>query len=251
MQGWFCVHRELFEKPIWTESTPQQKTILMTLLSMASHKENSWEWQGKRYTIQPGQFVTSLDSIVKKSGKGITIQNVRTALKRFENYGFLTNKSTNKNRLITLENWEFYQGSENKLTSKITSNQQATNNYQQCNNVTSKNNSSAKAAPHIPYKEIIEYLNSKTGKSFKHTSQASQKTIKARFNEGYKLEDFKRVIDIKSSQWLNSDMEKYLRVSTLFGNKMDSYLNEVPKHLKKPIKQQNIISVDYSEGEEE
>jgi len=130
-QGWIKLHRCLTNKVIWIESTPEQKTILITLLMMANHQEKEWEWQEEKYKAEPGQFVTSLETIVNKSGKGITIQNVRTALKRFEKYEFLTSKSTNRNRLVTIVNWGFYQGevgSPNKQTNKQpTSNQQATN----------------------------------------------------------------------------------------------------------------------------
>jgi rRNA-processing protein FCF1 len=131
MDGWFKFHRILFDKPIWITSTPEQKTILITIMGMVNFKENEWEFKGEKFIVKPGQCITSLESIAEKSGKGITIQNVRTALKRFEKYGFLTNESTNKNRLITVVNWGFYQGEEeepNKQTNmQLTSNQQAAN----------------------------------------------------------------------------------------------------------------------------
>lgn len=120
------MHRELLEKPIWESSTPEQKTILVTLLAMANHKEKEWEFRGEKYKAGAGQFVTSLDSIVKKSGQGISVRNVRTALQRFEKLGFLTSESTNKNRLITIVNWGIYQSSDDEVTSKLTSNRQAT-----------------------------------------------------------------------------------------------------------------------------
>ncbi|HGV8436632.1 TPA: hypothetical protein I0I20_RS02910 [Enterococcus faecium] len=143
--GWIKLYRQLLEKPIWQESTPEQKVILITLLSMANHEEREWEWQGEPYKASPGQFVTSLDSIRKKCGKGISLQNVRTALKRFERYGFLTNEPTNKNRLITIVNWEVYQSKDNDLTKELTSNQQATNkqlttNKNEKNDKNEKNN---------------------------------------------------------------------------------------------------------------
>lgn len=125
--GWIKLYRQLLEKPIWQESTPEQKVILITLLSMANHEEKEWEWQGEPYKASPGQFVTSLESIKRKCGKGISMQNVRTALKRFEKYEFLTNKPTNKNRLITIVNWEVYQSKDVDLTKEVTSNSQATN----------------------------------------------------------------------------------------------------------------------------
>jgi hypothetical protein len=125
--GYFKMWRELFNKPIWLDSTPEQKVILVTLLAMANFDTKEWEWQGKPYKADRGQFVTSLPSIVKNCGQGVTLQNVRTALKRFETYGFLTDQSTNKNRLITIVNWTLYQQNENELTGNLTGNQQAAN----------------------------------------------------------------------------------------------------------------------------
>ncbi|WP_257621153.1 replication protein, partial [Enterococcus faecium] len=150
--GWIKLYRQLLEKPIWQESTPEQKVILITLLSMANHEEREWEWQGEPYKASPGQFVTSLDSIRKKCGKGISLQNVRTALKRFEKYEFLTNQPTNKNRLITIVNWEVYQSKDNDLTKELTSNQQATNkqlttNKNEKNYKNEKNNKTSSSQP--------------------------------------------------------------------------------------------------------
>lgn len=76
-----------------------------------------------------------------------------------------------------------------------------------------------------PYGEIIDYLNERTGKSFRASSQATQRHINARWSEGYVLDDFKTVIDLKAAQWLGTDMEEYLRPQTLFGTKFESYLN--------------------------
>lgn len=129
MAGWIKVYRDLLDKPIWVESTPEQKIILITILMIVNHQKKEWEWRGKPYRVKPGQVITSLDSIAQKCGKGISVQNVRTALKRFERYEFLTNESTNKNRLITIVNWDFYQHKEDGLTSKLTGSQQITNKH--------------------------------------------------------------------------------------------------------------------------
>lgn len=137
-QGWITLYRELIKKPIWLNSTPEQKTILITLLLMANHEENEWEWKGQKFTVKPGQMITSLNSIVDKCGKGITTQNVRTALKRFEKLGFLTNESTKRNRLITIVNWRKYQSIESKPNKD--SNNQLTNDQQRPNNQLTTNN---------------------------------------------------------------------------------------------------------------
>ena len=125
--GWIKLHRQLLDKAIWQCSTPEQKTILITLLMMANHERKEWEWKGKKFVCEPGQFVTSLSSIVKNAGKGITIQNVRTALEKFKKYEFLTYESTKTGRLITIENWGIYQSEDEKLTKKSTKHQQRAN----------------------------------------------------------------------------------------------------------------------------
>ena len=75
-------------------------------------------------------------------------------------------------------------------------------------------------------KEIISYLNLKAKKNFKVDTASHQKFIKARLKEGYVLEDFKKVVDIMAAKWKGTEYEQYLQPQTLFGNKMDNYLNQ-------------------------
>ena len=94
-------------------------------------------------------------------------------------------------------------------------------------------NMSDKSDHHIPYSEIIEYLNEKTGRSFRNVD-ANKKLIKARWNDGYKLDDFKAVIDNMVANWSGKEFngtpaENYLQPKTLFSNKFDSHLNQIPK----------------------
>lgn len=76
--------------------------------------------------------------------------------------------------------------------------------------------------------EVIDYLNVKTSSSYRATTEANIKPIRARLNDGFTVEDCKKVIDTKSGQWLNNpDMVKYLRPATLFSpSKFEGYLNE-------------------------
>ena len=142
-KGWIKLYRELLDKPVWLCSTPSQKVILVTMLLMANHKENEWEWQGRPYVCKPGQFITSLESIQLKCGKGVSVANIRTALKRFEKYGFLINKSTKLNRLVTICNWDTYQNQENE-TNKQPIDSQQTANRQPTTNKNVKNEKNVK-----------------------------------------------------------------------------------------------------------
>ena len=79
----------------------------------------------------------------------------------------------------------------------------------------------------IPYVEIIKYLNDESGSKYRSNSSKTRSLIKARWNDGFRLDDFKDVINKKVADWSrNPDMVKFLRPETLFGSKFEGYLNE-------------------------
>ncbi len=133
--GWIKLYRNLLDKAVWKCSTYEQRVIYthpslnylvwpvcksLQLIPLSFARSGIMIPCG--YICQPGQTITSLKSIAKAVGGGITIQKIRTVLTRFEkNYQFLTSKSTNKNRLITICNWKTYQcqkNSDNKADNK-------------------------------------------------------------------------------------------------------------------------------------
>ncbi len=82
----------------------------------------------------------------------------------------------------------------------------------------------------IPFKEIVSMLNEKCGTSFRVSSESTKKHIRARWGEGYRLDDFERVIDNKLAEWgSNPEMRPFLRPQTLFGTKFEGYLNQAAK----------------------
>lgn len=77
--------------------------------------------------------------------------------------------------------------------------------------------------------EIIDYLNSKLGTKYRVNSKLTSSHINARLEEGYTVDDFKRVIDSKILKWGNDiKMSQYLTPDTLFGVKFEKYVNETP-----------------------
>lgn len=77
--------------------------------------------------------------------------------------------------------------------------------------------------------EIIAYLNHKVNKKYNPKSKHVSKYVLARLKDGYSVDDFKRVIDVKCSKWKNTSMHDYLRPETLFSGKFETYLNETPQ----------------------
>ncbi|HDR4514561.1 TPA: phage replisome organizer N-terminal domain-containing protein [Bacillus cereus] len=78
--------------------------------------------------------------------------------------------------------------------------------------------------------EIVTYLNDTCSTSYRSSTKKTKDLIKARFNQGFNVDDLKKVIEIKASHWLtDEEYNQYLRPSTLFGTKFEEYLNQQPK----------------------
>lgn len=99
--------------------------------------------------------------------------------------------------------------------------------------------------------EIIDYLNLKTGKSYKHTTKKTKSLIKARLNEHFTVDDFKKVIDNMCAKWIGTKWEEFLRPNTLFAGKFDDYLNQTPtkSETRERIDNVNALLKQYEEDE--
>ncbi|MBE3578865.1 MAG: hypothetical protein IMW83_03175 [Caldanaerobacter subterraneus] len=137
--GWIKLYRKILDSEMYQSLNAKQKVVMITCLLLANHKPQKCEWNGEIHEIKAGQFITSLESLKKHCGKDISIRNVRTALSKLEKWRFLTSKSTNTGRLITILNWHFYQDSTEKIDKEI--DRQVTNSRQASGKgVTTNNN---------------------------------------------------------------------------------------------------------------
>lgn len=81
--------------------------------------------------------------------------------------------------------------------------------------------------------EVIDYMNSVSGTSFKKVD-SNLNIIIGRQEEGFTISDFKIVIDKKYQEWRASEMMKYFRPITLFDKKkFENYLNSINEHQSK------------------
>jgi len=221
LSGWIKLHRCLKDKAIF-DNEKLLKVFIWCLLK-ATHKPHEQLVGRQKVLLQPGQFITGRNKAAMELN--MAPSTAWEYLKFLETNNTINIESNNKFSIVTIVNWALYQMddeiSDNKSNNKP-DNKSTTNQQQIDTNKNEKNDKNDKKI----YKYIVEYLNRKCNKNFKHTTKSTQRLINARLNEGFSLDDFKKVIDIKSSQWLGTDMEKYLRPQTLFGTKFESYLNE-------------------------
>lgn len=88
---------------------------------------------------------------------------------------------------------------------------------------------------------IIDYLNRRTGKKYSVKTKKTAQLVHKLLDNGFTVEDFERVIDIKCKQWLNNEkMNQYLRPRTLFSEKFEDYLNEAPTRVQQATSGQSV-----------
>lgn len=77
--------------------------------------------------------------------------------------------------------------------------------------------------------EVLRMVNKLLGKTYRITTKKYRQLVSARLDEGYKLEDFRKVVETKLRNWKGTEQEVYLRPNTLFAaGHFDDYLNENP-----------------------
>ena len=131
MIGWIKIHRKFLDWEWFNKS--EAVHLFLYMLLKANHKDN--KWQGN--DVKRGQFISSLGNI--SSATGITIQQIRTILKKLEKTNEIVVKSTSQFTIVTICKYECYQDENEDTNKRITNNQQTTNK-QSTTNKNEKNN---------------------------------------------------------------------------------------------------------------
>ena len=178
MSGWIKIHRKFLDWEWFNKSEAVHLFLYMVL--KANHKDN--KWQGN--DVKRGQFISSLGNI--SSATGITIQQIRTILKKLEKTNEIKVKSTSQFTIVTICKYECYQDENEEANKPITNNQQTTNKQ----STTNKNDKKEKNEKEVILDSWIEYR-----KSAKKTlTQQSIKSILVKM-ENYTNEQCKFVIN--------------------------------------------------------
>lgn len=157
-----------------------------------------------------------------------------SAIETFQNNGLIT---VNELGFITITNWSKRQYKSDNAYERVKKHRQVKSERNVSNALhetvpdtdtdtdTEKDINNGLSA----VKDIIEFLNEKSGKNFQYTAKNTVAHIKARLRENWTPDDFRKVITIKCDKWLTDPkMRDFIRPETLFGTKFESYLNEIP-----------------------
>lgn len=232
---WIKIVTDIFddEKILLIESLPSADSIIVVwfkLLCLAGKNNNSGVFMLNERIAYTDEM---LATIFRKD-----VNTVRFALKTFADFGMVELVDN----VITIPNWGKHQTLDayEKKKERDRLYQQKRREAQKL--MISTSEKSSDKSPDVValeedkekeedkdiniYSSIISYLNEKANTNYRISSSKTKTLIKARLNEGFVEDDFKTVIDNKTSEWIHTDMEKYLRPETLFGTKFESYLNQ-------------------------
>lgn len=204
-------------------------------------------WLSEELTLQEKVFLVEIDSLDNEEGCfagnqyfsdffGISKVRVSEVINSLVKKGYITSNIIYKEgtkqilkRVLKVSLIGYKRKVEEGIKEKFKDSNTINNTFNNTNNI----------------KDIVDYLNLKTESNYKNTSKDTIKHIQARLKEGYTLDDFKIVIDKKSKQWLKDEkMNSYLRPSTLFSPKFESYLNEKVKGYVNETKEKKYNSVE-------
>ena len=182
----------------------------ITLQSFTLEEYEIWKQLNKYCNYDTNIAGYTVNQLVVNSDKrlNLTTQKVRTILKKFEKEGYIQFVSSgSKGKESTLKITIKQQLFNNNITNKTEELQQVEGNDQQQSNNNVTTLSKKKKKDNNIYSLVIDYLNIKANTNYRTNTKNTQSLINARLKEGYTVEDFKIVIDVKVKSWLGTEWE--------------------------------------------
>ena len=178
------------------------KVVFFHILLKANWKNG--RFQGME--IPRGSFATSYQSLAEETG--LTVMNVRTAIKHLKLTQEITVSQHSKFSVITVKNYDAYQTVNKVANNQLTGNQQATNRQittieegkkerKEEYNKSPKGDYESRTPESSIYATIRELYNSVCGSypRLVKMSDARKKAISARLKTGYTLDDFQTLFE--------------------------------------------------------
>lgn len=237
-QGWIKLHRRILDNPI--SRKPNYSWLWIILLLKANHETTSFIWNNKKQDCKRGQLLTGRKQLSNESG--ISEGTIETILNYLETQQQIQQQKTSKFRLITILNYEEYQGDKQQFQqqtdNKLTTKKQQTDTNNNDKNVNNEKKDIAEASSALkPIPNLLEdkqehikiiglfalkngitFLNREQQQSFIRRYLRSASDIKS-----YPLEKIASVMD-----WLNLNADYKWTLETV-GKTIDFDLKTLTK----------------------
>jgi hypothetical protein len=151
LHGWIMLHRKILDN--WVSQEPEMLAVWIRILLEANHADTKRMFNGCHIEIKRGQLIFGLNAFSLKSG--VSENKVRRYINLLEKDGMINRLKTNKYSLISIVNFDSYQGSDSQTTGETHSNDsQTTSKPQHRNNDNNGNNDKNKDS--VPLQQILD-----------------------------------------------------------------------------------------------
>ena len=108
--GWVKLHRQLLDWEWYSDANTSR--VFFHLLLTVNYETKKWRGQ----TIERGSRIYGLEQLAAETG--LTISKLRTAINNMKTSGEIANKTTSKGSVITILNYEKYQGIDKQIANE-------------------------------------------------------------------------------------------------------------------------------------
>lgn len=256
MDGWIKLHRKILDNPIVCKDADYLSVWIYLLLN-ATHCEYTTLFKGEKIILKAGQLITGRKIISEKLG--ISESKIYRILNAFKSEHQIEQQTSNKNSLISIQNWseyqDFEQQNETPMNNKRTTSEQQVNTN---NNVNNDNNIKESITKVIPkksesskndiqkfFEDIWKLYPKKRGKG-----QVSDSKKKVLFEIGF--DELSRAIERYKAE--HNEVQYMQNGSTFFTSGYVDYLDENYSKLptdKKPKQNFDQRNYDYDDLEKQ
>lgn len=204
MIGWIKLHRSLLDWQWYSDHNATR--LLIHLLVSVNYEEKKW----KGIIIKKGQLVTSWESLSLKTG--LSVSELRTAIKKLETSHEISRKLTAKSQIITLVKWDELQQIENDVDRKLTAKSQGVSRElattKETKNLKKKevnkllDTKVSSKVETFDFDKLLIFINETFSKEYRVINDAVKRSFKARLKDKYKKADITATI-------LNLKKDKY------------------------------------------
>lgn len=194
-RGWVKIYRKEVDWEWYKE--PLTAHLFNHLVLMANRKDGKW----RGITVPRGCLITTFRGLAGQTG--LTLQQVRTSIKRLISTHDITQESTKEYTLLKVENYDIYQCDDTGSNTQATHDQHTANTQATLNkNVRSREvkNSTKTIVEFGPAVEVISYWNEQYGKTFRSDTKQTVSQVRKLLESGYTVDDIKMVIDFKARE---------------------------------------------------
>ena len=123
-QGFIKLWRSMLETPLWDSLSVRDKMVAVTILLLAAWQDRPWVIGGKERVLHRGELYITAARLAERCGSDVTERQVRTSLSRLQDGGFLSLKRERRGTLISVTEWDKYQGQEEERGSETGENRE-------------------------------------------------------------------------------------------------------------------------------